>query len=178
MRNEKSFLTLTISIMKKILLSMLFFFGAGLAMMASPAPGSDDDNQSCNDQAVAAASDRPIAPVHHGLGLIKFEVKVKKNLDYSKLKAPKSVLPDFPSQPDAHPSNCYGGSGTQAHQHANSYSKVGKHPLGRPGVMVVDLSDFDPSGFDPSGAGSDGTRRWHNNPTTETTGHNGTTATE
>lgn len=154
--------------MKKVLLSMMFCFGVGLAMMASPAQGADDDNLGSNEQAVTAVSDRPAAPVHHGRDLIQFKFKVKKNFDYSKLKAPECLQLGLnaivPTNPNKH--------GVQSvRTQAEENSKVGKTPWGNnPGSQSSNPND---GGKDPHGNTND----WRNQPVTEGTGHTHPTST-
>ena len=82
-----------ITIMKKLILSMLFCVGVGLSMMASPAQVCGDDNGGGKSiKSITRLADRNEAAVHHGRDIIKHEVKVKKNVDYSKVKAPKRVV--------------------------------------------------------------------------------------
>ena len=67
---------------------MMFCVGVALAMTASPADMCDDDNAAHgNVQPVTAFSDLPTAPVNHG----RFKFKVKKNIDFSKLKDPNAL---------------------------------------------------------------------------------------
>ena len=59
-------------------------------MMGSPAQVSDDIAGGKNSTAVQSVSATPVAPIHHGRGLIKYEWKVKK-MDASKLNSPKRM---------------------------------------------------------------------------------------
>lgn len=83
--------------MKKVIVSILFCSGVGLALMADPAQVFDDDSSNTVSSRVSdekstrgIVSEEPLAPIAKERGLIKFETH--KTIDPSWLNTPKLLF--------------------------------------------------------------------------------------